>query len=71
FLLGQFIQGNRSVWEEAGGQSVHQVHIITQHFDSNVVPAQLLVPISRAVTAVNDQVRAVSAALARLPQQGC
>lgn len=63
-----YSQGNGSVGHEAGLQRVHQVHIIAHHFDSDVLPAQLLGPLGRAVTAVNDQVGAVPVAQAGAPQ---
>lgn len=63
------LQGNGSVGQEAGLQGVHQVHIITRYLDPDVLPARLFVgPLRRAVTAVNDQIRAVSVAHAGFPQ---
>lgn len=58
-----YSQGNGSVGQEAGLQGVHQVHIITRHLDPDVLPAQLFIgPLGRAVTAVNNQIRAVPVA---------
>lgn len=64
-----YLQGNGSVGQEAGLQGVHQVHIITRHLDPDLLPAQLFIgPLRRAVTAVNNQIRAVSVAHTGLPQ---
>lgn len=64
-----YLQGNGSVGQEAGLQGVHQVHIITRHLDPDVLPAQLFIgPLRRAVTAVNNQIRAVSVAHTGFPQ---
>lgn len=64
-----YLQGDGSVGQEAGLQGVHQLHIITRHLDPDVLPARLFVgPLRQAVTAVNNQIRAVSVAQAGFPQ---
>lgn len=72
-MLGKwsYSQRDRSVGQRADGQRVHQVHIVAQHSDSDALPARILGPVSRALTAVKDQVGAGSAALAPRPQEEC
>ena len=69
WMRAMHLQGHSGVGYEAGLQGVHQVHILTHHLDpERLLPAQLLGPLRRAVTAVNDQVGAVPVGHAGLPQ---
>lgn len=64
-----YLQRDSPVGQEAWLQGVHEVHVDARHFDADLLPAQLLRPLGRAVTAVNDEIRTIPVAPAGVPQR--